>query len=815
MMLAKAMRKLIAGGALALLAVPAATQVITTTNAVQGLSCAGTRYGSDLNCSAGEFTVEPVFSAEPGTPPFCVAGEEFLFRVDIGLSGSNADRYDVGFFVGEAGNDPRSSDASQSCSVATFPTNPLPWFDKTPANTANSCGDYTKRGDDDVRVDKIRVLCQGDATTGALQVPFVLTYNQNEQASCAVPSDVEPGSKSKCNSGVSLVSGDVKVFSGAHVDVTKQTEPDGDGQEFTYTASGPSGSKVIVRRADGSYTDTIASAGNTATFTLSDGETARVFITALPTAQRLVISEQLETGWDSTALISCSDQRGDPVVTVDEANRSITADLDEDNSAAACTITNRKLPQVTVTKTSLGDSGSFTFTGSNGWSDQTISTASAGASVSGSAQYLAALGVATDLVETPQAGWRLASVNCSGLASGGSASADLATQTVTLDAAAVSEPGAEIGCTFTNVRQRNLTVTKQLTPISPWPGGDSGLFVMNANGTTGSEGGDGASASELVDVGASATFAESAGSGTDLANYTASYRCDTTPATSGSGTSGTLTMPNTDVACTFTNTRRSATLTLRKTWQDGASGDTATVTSSGFNNNASTGAVVSAGNNSVDSTPVTVYAGESGTIAETFSVGDSGLYSLAIDCSGGSLAGTTLTVLPGDSSILCTATNSRVLPSLSLLKWVVTLWDPVNGSVNPKSIPGAVSQYTLRLSNSGDGSTDSDSLVLGDALPEHVDLYVGDLGAAGSGPVSFSDGTPASGLSWVYSALDSDTDHVEFSQDGVDWSYVPVPDADGFDPSVRHIRLKPAGRMNGQSAGSDTWVEFTFRVRVR
>ncbi|WGL18475.1 hypothetical protein PVT68_09285 [Microbulbifer bruguierae] len=813
MMLAKTLGRLITSGALALLAMPAVAQLMTTTNAVQGQSCAGTRYGSDLNCSAGEFTVEPIFSAEDGTPPFCVAGEEFLFRVEIGLSGSNADRYDIGFFVGETGNDPRVSDTSKSCSVATFPTTPFPWFDDSPTNTANSCGDYTARGDDDVRVDKIRVLCQGDAATGTLQVPFVLTYNQNEPSSCAAPSDLQPGSKSKCNSGVSLVSGDVKVFSGAHVDVTKQTEPDGEGQEFTYTASGPADSKVIVRHPDGTYEDSITSATNEASFTLRDGETARVFITALPTAQRLVISEQLETGWDSTAAISCTAQRGIPTVTGDDASRTITADLDEVNSAAACTITNRKLPQVTVTKTSLGDSGSFTFSGTNGWSDQIITTTSAGASVSGSAQYLTALGVATDLVETPQAGWRLAGVNCSGLGYGGSASADLATQTVTLDGAAVSEPGAEIGCTFTNVRQRNLTVIKQLTPISPWPGGDSGLFVMSANGTAGTEGGNGATASELVDVGASADFSESAGSGTDLANYTASYSCNTTPLTSGSGTSGSLTMPNADVDCTFTNTRHSATLTLRKTWQDGITGDTATVTSSGFRNDASTGAAVSSGNNSVDGTAVTVWAGESGTIAETFSVGDPGRYSLAIDCSGGSLSGATLSVLPGDTSILCTATNSRALPSLSLLKWVVTLWDPVNGSTNPKAIPGAVSQYTLRLSNSGDGSTDSDSLVLSDALPEHVDLYVEDLAAAS--PVDFSDGTPASGLTWVYFALDSVTDDLEFSQDGIDWSYVPVPDADGFDAAVRHIRLTPAGRMNPQSGGLDSWAEFSFRVRVR
>ncbi|WP_105102982.1 CshA/CshB family fibrillar adhesin-related protein [Microbulbifer pacificus] len=154
-------------------------------------------------------------------------------------------------------------------------------------------------------------------------------------------------------------------------------------------------------------------------------------------------------------------------------------------------------------------------------------------------------------------------------------------------------------------------------------------------------------------------------------------------------------------------------------------------------------------------------------------------------------------------------------PLLSVMKIGSTLSDPINGTVNPKAIPRAVIQYTLRLSNSGDGMPDENSLVLSDALPEQVELYVGDLGGTGSGPITFTDGAPASGLSWQFIALNSSSDHVEFSTDGIDWSYVPVPDSDGFDAAVRHIRLKPAGRMNGQSGGSETWAEFSFRVRVR
>ena len=154
-------------------------------------------------------------------------------------------------------------------------------------------------------------------------------------------------------------------------------------------------------------------------------------------------------------------------------------------------------------------------------------------------------------------------------------------------------------------------------------------------------------------------------------------------------------------------------------------------------------------------------------------------------------------------------------PQLSVLKTASAISDPVNDTDNPKAIPGAVIQYTLRLSNSGDGMPDANSLVLSDALPEQVDLYVGDLNGVGSGPISFSDGTPASGLSWSFDALNSNSDDAEFSTDGVDWSYVPVPDADGFDGNVRYIRLKPRGGMNAAVAGSAVTAEFEFRVRVR
>ena len=112
-------------------------------------------------------------------------------------------------------------------------------------------------------------------------------------------------------------------------------------------------------------------------------------------------------------------------------------------------------------------------------------------------------------------------------------------------------------CTFTNTKTRTLTVTKALDPVT-----DIGLFVMAADSNMGVEAGQGAYVTATVDVGANAFFTETAGTGTDLLNYTTTYLCDDAGGTNGSATSGSLTMPDADVTCTFTNVRRTAVLTV-------------------------------------------------------------------------------------------------------------------------------------------------------------------------------------------------------------------------------------------------------------
>jgi len=154
-------------------------------------------------------------------------------------------------------------------------------------------------------------------------------------------------------------------------------------------------------------------------------------------------------------------------------------------------------------------------------------------------------------------------------------------------------------------------------------------------------------------------------------------------------------------------------------------------------------------------------------------------------------------------------------PQLVLQKTLLTVFDPINNMSNPKAIPGGWVDYTITATNTAAGDVDSDTLVVTDPLPAGVILFVGDIAPPKTGPVEFTDGAgaAASGLSYNFGGLADLGDDVDFSTDGLNWNYVPSPDADGFDAAVRHIRVRPSGVFQGSSTPPPT--QFDLRVRVK
>ncbi|MFM2407605.1 MAG: hypothetical protein RL358_347 [Pseudomonadota bacterium] len=171
---------------------------------------------------------------------------------------------------------------------------------------------------------------------------------------------------------------------------------------------------------------------------------------------------------------------------------------------------------------------------------------------------------------------------------------------------------------------------------------------------------------------------------------------------------------------------------------------------------------------------------------------------------------------PGANSVNGQAVVTVVSPPIiNLSKLVSAFSDPVNGTTNPKFLPGGISEYSVSASNSG-GVTDNNSLFITDSVPINTTMSVKDFAAAGSGPVAFVQGTPSSGLTYNYVSLASLTDDVDFfgaiPPAAASWGYVPVAGADGCDANVAQIRVNPKGVFVGSATTPNP--NFTVRFHV-
>jgi len=79
-------------------------------------------------------------------------------------------------------------------------------------------------------------------------------------------------------------------------------------------------------------------------------------------------------------------------------------------------------------------------------------------------------------------------------------------------------------------------------------------------------------------------------------------------------------------------------------------------------------------------------------------------------------------------------------------------------------------------------------------------------------------GSPSSGLAWIYTSLGDGSDELAFSNNGGSmWNHTPTADAFGFDvsaPLTTHIRMSPKGTMAGGSASGNPSFQLRFRVCI-
>jgi hypothetical protein len=149
--------------------------------------------------------------------------------------------------------------------------------------------------------------------------------------------------------------------------------------------------------------------------------------------------------------------------------------------------------------------------------------------------------------------------------------------------------------------------------------------------------------------------------------------------------------------------------------------------------------------------------------------------------------------------------GNRISPSLTVLKTVAAYSDPVNGTTNPKFIPGAIAQYTIIAINSG-GPADKDSTFITDPIPANTLLY--------NSPVSFTQGTTSSTLTY-----NPATDLSYSNNGGSTWvatpSYDPITGCNTTAPPITNIRINPKGTFYGSAIAPNPSFQLTFRVCVK
>jgi uncharacterized repeat protein (TIGR01451 family) len=203
-------------------------------------------------------------------------------------------------------------------------------------------------------------------------------------------------------------------------------------------------------------------------------------------------------------------------------------------------------------------------------------------------------------------------------------------------------------------------------------------------------------------------------------------------------------------------------------------------------------------------------------------------FSFTIPTPSGINVGTVLTAtaqLGGQTSEFSGNVTVIWYPAYTVTKSSNVLSDPVNcatpgmpASCTPaggqKRIPGSMVEYELLVSNGG-GATDINTVIITDIVPTGAHMFVGDIGAPASGPVSFTNGATASGLSYNFAALGDAGDDLAFSSDTgpvYAYGYTPAPAANGCDTAVRALRINPKGVFVADAENPDP--SFTLRYWV-
>jgi hypothetical protein len=205
------------------------------------------------------------------------------------------------------------------------------------------------------------------------------------------------------------------------------------------------------------------------------------------------VSETGPSGWLLSSPATCTDANaansGNPAnftVTISSTAFTIPGTNIRAGAELTCSMTNTKLPTLQLRKTTIGGTGSFSFSATNGYGIATITTTAVGSPASIAPRTLANFSTSTTVTETIPADYKITNISCTGLGSG-TATPDFAAGILLLDATATA-PGNTIICTYTNDKLVPvLTIAKIANQTGPVSVGDTITYtyrITNAGNTT-------------------------------------------------------------------------------------------------------------------------------------------------------------------------------------------------------------------------------------------------------------------------------------------------------------------------------------------
>ncbi len=393
--------------------------------------------------------------------------------------------------------------------------------------------------------------------------------------------------------------------------------------------------------------------------------------------------------------------------------------------------------------------------------------------------------------------------------------------------------GAMFAVRFASMRLNKVISGTRVNPADQFKfdiTATSGGAVLATGSSTGTGLGPFTAAATALASGLSLTLSESmaAGSASAITQYSSILTC--TNDTSGSSTVLPTNVATTAYAfgslqfwdavqCAFTN-RPYPHLTLQKALGSGGR----LFATDQFTMNITTGATTVA-TTTTTGTGTTVTNGATAQTQVTagtsygFDEAASGTtimaqYTSALSCTNANATSTTTlpgvtpgTIIPAVGDVVtCTITNTKKAANATLtaVKSNALASDPVNGTTNPKMIPGALVNYSITIANSGTLAVDSSAIFIDDALPAMVTYNSGFT-------VVFANGAIASGL-----AFSAATD-VKFSNAAAtpaNFAACTYTPSGGYDANVKHVCIRPSGIMAGATAAGQPSFTVTFQTRV-